>query len=184
MEKNNLLSIYQHGFRANRSTETAILEFINNVYRYLEDKCYAVGIFMDLSKAFDSLNHQILFGKLQYFGIRGIPYQLIKNYMCNRSQAVYCNSQYFHSRIIANGIPRGSILGPILFLIYINDISNASNSFEFTIYADDTNMLLGDKDIHNLHSNLSTELNLVYNWIKVNRLKLNISKTNFILFQN
>ena len=81
-------------------------------------------------------------------------------------------------------MPQGSILGPILFLIYINDISNASNSHEFTIYADDTNMLLGDKDIHNLYSNLSTELNLLYNWIKVNRLKLNISKTNFILFQN
>ena len=78
---------------------------------------------MDLSKAFDSLNHQLLLNKLQYIGLKGIPFQWFQSYMYNRSQVVYCNSQFSRSRIISNGVPQGSILGPLLFLVYIDDTS-------------------------------------------------------------
>lgn len=120
---------------------------------------------MDLSKAFDSLSHRILLDKLENFGIRGTPLNFFKNYLHNRKQLVYYNNQYSNIRTIQKGVPQGSILGPILFLIYINDI-NSSNKFKFILYADDTNLLLADKNINSLHLNLQEELDLVMKWLK------------------
>lgn len=184
LEKHTILTPYQHGFRPNRSTETAILQFVNDIYNFLEAKFYVVGIFIDLSKAFDSLNHSILINKLNNIGISGVPLQLLCSYLGNRSQQVYCNNTFSQFIPISRGVPQGSVIGPILFLIYINDICNASSKFKFTIYADDTSLLIADKDINSLHSNINLELNLVHQWIKSNNLKLNVSKTNYILFQN
>ena len=149
IEKNNLFTDCQHGFRSCRSTESAIVQFISNVYKYLERKHFVGGVFLDLSKAFDSLCHKILLKKLSNFGIRGLPLKLFESYITNRSQAVYCNSTYSSFKTIVKGVPQGSILGPILFLIYINDIVHASNKFKFTIYADDTNLLLEDESLDN-----------------------------------
>lgn len=184
LEENQILSQYQHGFRANHSTETAILQFVNNIYKSLEDKLYVVGVFIDLSKAFDSINHNILIDKMQHIGIRGVPLQLFRSYLSNRSQSVSCNNVTSQFNSIFRGVPQGSVVGPILFLIYVNDIINASSKFKYTIYADDTNLLLTDKDITSLHSSIHTELKLINQWIKCNKLKLNVSKTNYILFQN
>ena len=184
LEKNNLLTEHQHGFRAQHSTETAIIHFVNNVYKCLEEKLYVGGVFIDLSKAFDTLNHQILLHKLEHIGIRGLPLKLFKSYLHNRKQSVFCNNSYSTFKDILKGVPQGSVLGPILFLIYINDIVNSSSKLSFLIYADDTTLLIHDKSIDSLYSNLTTELNKVKSWIRSNKLILNISKTSFMLFQN
>lgn len=184
LEKNKLLTDCQHGFRENHSTETAILQFTEGIYKHLENKHYVAGVFIDLSKAFDSLNHHILLHKLEHIGIRGVPLNLFKSYISDRSQSVFCNAASSSSKTLSTGVPQGSILGPLLFLIYIDDIVKASTKFKYTIYADDTNLLIADKNLFNLHSNLTTELGNISKWIKDNKLRLNISKTTYILFKN
>ena len=183
-ENNNLLIDNQHGFRSGRSTETAILQFATNVFQSLEEKQYLIGVFLDLSKAFDTLRHRILLKKLSHYGVRGIPLKLFESYLTNRSQSVYCNFTHSSFRSIVNGVPQGSILGPTLFLIYINDIVNVSSKFKYIIYADDTTLLMDDLNINNLHFNLIQELEKINNWTKINNLSLNTTKTNYIFFQN
>ena len=160
------------------------MQFVSNVNKFFDEKYHVVGLFLDLSKAFDSLNHEILLYKLSNIGIRGSPLHLFHSYINNRKQAVFCNSVYFTTKVISSGVPQGSVLGPILFLIYINDLVRCSSKLKFTIYADDTTLLMADKNLQTLHTNLCNEFGNVYQWTKHYRLKLNVNKTNYILFQN
>lgn len=184
LDNNNLLTDYQHGFRQNRSTETALIQFTSHLYNYLDTKFHVAGVFLDLSRAFDSLDHQILLDKLNNVGIRGVPLQLFKNYLSNRVQTVFCNSKFSSFGTIKQGVPQGSILGPILFLIYINDLVNVSENCKYVIFADDTTLLFADKNILMLHNILKHELGLVKQWITHNKLNLNLNKTNLIFFKN
>ena len=110
--------------------------------------------------------------------------KLFKGYLTNRYQAVYCNSTYSSYKPINKGVPHRSILGPIIFIMYINDIVNASHKFEYTIYADDTNLLLHDTNMDSFHMHLNIELQVMNYWIKRNKLRLNVSKNNYLFFQN
>lgn len=184
LEKNNLLADEQFGFRDNRSTEKAVLRFVQEVFKALEAKDYPIGIFIDLSKAFDSLNHEILFDKLVHLGIRGTCLKLFKSYLGNRKQFVQCNNEMSSVTTIRRGVPQGSILGPTLFLIYINDLTKASEKFHFTIYADDTTLLLKDTSLDGLHTALNSELNKIEKWVHDNDLKINTTKTKCVLFKN
>ena len=184
LETSKLISECQHGFRKNRSTESALLQFTSDVYKCLENKLFTVGLFLDFSKAFDSLSHDILFDKLYNLGITGTPLALLKNYLTDRKQFVFCNSYSSAMNMITKGVPQKSMLGPLLFLVYINDIVNCSSKFRFVLYADDTNLLLSDRNIPSLHENLISEFDKVLQWLNCNKLMLNVNKTKLMFFQN
>ena len=156
--KNEIFSPHQYGFRPNRSTYMAINDLYCKITDDLDNKHHSLGIFLDLSKAFDTLNHDILLHKLNVYGIRGLANAWIKNYLSNRKQyVVYNNTDSTHSDIVC-GVPQGSILGPLLFLLYINDLPLSSPSSHFIIFADDTNILFSHKDPIQLEKLINIEL--------------------------
>ena len=137
----NLFYHGQYGFRENHSTELAALELIDRVIQYLDKGETPISVFLDLSKAFDTLDHSILLSKLEYYGIRDNALELFKSYLSNRKQYVVLDTIQSDSVNIVTGVPQGSILGPLLFTIYINDIITCSDKFKFIMYADDTTLL-------------------------------------------
>ena len=180
----DIFSTHQYGFRAKRSTYMAINDLYCKITSDLDNKCHSLGIFLDLSKAFDTLNHDILLHKLNTYGIRGLANIWIKNYLADRKQHVVYNQRASSDRKIVCGVPQGSILGPLLFLLYINDLPLSSPSSHFIIFADDTNILFSHKDPEQLEKIINNELHKISNWFKLNKLSLNIGKTNFMIFKN
>lgn len=184
LSKHNILSCNQFGFRSQRSTYMAINDFYSKVTEDLDQKLHSVGIFLDLSKAFDTLNHDILIHKLNNYGIRGLANNWIRDYLSNRKQYVVFNGKSSPPSSISCGVPQGSILGPLLFLLYINDLPLCSKQLHFILFADDTNILFSHKDPKSLEEILNKELLGISNWFKLNKLSLNIKKTNFMIFKN
>ncbi len=138
--KKQLLYNAQYGFRTDHSTEFAILELIDRVIVEMDKHNTSLNIFLDLSKAFNTLDHKILLKMLDYYGINGVAYNLMEGYLINRKQYVDMDDVKSEMLMVTTDVPHGSILGPLLFIIYVNDIANASNLFTFIIYADDTNL--------------------------------------------
>ena len=178
----------QYGFLPQRSTELAALELIDRIIDKMDSKEIPINIYLDLSKAFDTLDHDILLHKLKYYGIRGHSLQLFRSYLENRSQFVAFKDVHSDIVNITTGVPQGSIIGPLLFLIYINDIKNASTCFIPVIYADDTTLtstlsFAGSTDQElTVDEVLNKELKNVADWLKVNKLSLNVDKTKAMLF--
>ena len=183
-DHNNLLSEEHYGFRANHSAELAAIKLADYIVQEIDRKLTPVNIYIDLSKAFDTLNFDILLYKLHYYGITDIALKLLKSYMSNRKQYVKYNVNESGFKEIKTGVPQGSILGPLLFSIYINDLSTISNTFKFIMYADDTTIYFNTEDFpkDNLAKHITTELDKVDVWLKHNKLSLNVEKTICMTF--
>ncbi|KAJ8047577.1 RNA-directed DNA polymerase from mobile element jockey [Holothuria leucospilota] len=183
LEKHGIIYEHQYGFLPKKSTSHALINFANKIIDAFENNKLSCGIFLDLSKAFDTLDHNILMYKLHHYGIRGIAYHWFNDYLSNRSQYVNISTVNSHMCSITTGVPQGSILGPLLFLIYINDLPSVSSRLKFTLYADDTNISYEHTDIDLLLHYLNSEMIKVTNWFATNKLLLNAKKSIAILFR-
>ena len=183
---NNLFVPQQYGFRKNSSTELAALELIDRLHNQMNNHKIPTNFYIDLSKAFDSLQHDILLEKLAHYGLTNKAIALLKSYLSNRKQYVQLSDVRSSVRPISVGVPQGSILGPLLFNIFINDIVKSSTNFNFILYADNTtlNSTLDSfgQDAVEIQNTIVSELQNIFKWLDVNRLCLNITKSKFMLF--
>ena len=163
--KSKILSRHQYGFRKNRSTELAIIEFVDKITNAIDQGKFTIGVFLDLSKAFDTINHKILIKKLEHYDIRGIVNSWFENYLSNRKQIVKFEGTQSEEMKIKSGVPQGSILGPLLFLLYINDIQHCSQLVSIILFADDTNILCSDTSLEKLNETMQIEMDKITNWL-------------------
>ena len=182
IDKHKILYEQQYGFRQNSSTDFALIELSDKIAEAIDRKQFMIGIFVDLSKAFDTLNHSILLQKLSNYGIRGLANDWFQSYLNSREQYVNFNNVLSNRCKITTGVPQGSILGPLLFLLYINDICGSSRLLRFILYADDTNIFYSGENLDQLCATVNNELRGVMQWFKTNRLSVNLKKTNFVMF--
>ena len=192
---NNLFFNSQYGFRTKHSTEDAAIELIDQVHKVFENnpEDHVVSVFLDLSKAFDTIDHEIMLKKLAHYGITGAALQWFRSYLSDRKQFILYDDLESDLLNITVGVPQGSILGPLLFLIYINDASRATQALKFVHFADDTTLFQNIAFFSGSESSLTqsqverrinVELKSVYDWLCVNKLSLNVSKTRCIVFKN
>ena len=203
-----MLYNHQYGFCPGHSTELASLELVDKVYQNLDKKKLPVAIYIDLSKAFDTLDHSILLDKLHFYGIRNNSLKWFQSYLSGRQQYVQIENTKSNMLQVTTGVLQGSILGPLLFLIYVNDMAQACNNFHGLLYADDTTLIsplenfqddiVGTDHINTgvfscnagrlsdsndiLVANINKELESLTEWLSSNKLVLNASKTKFMLF--
>ena len=183
VQDNHLLYNKQFGFQKECSTEYAILQLTKEILDSFEANQFTLGVFVDLSKAFDTVNHKILLTKLTYFGTEGTYLKWFKSYLENRKQFVnYDNNRKSNVLSINCGVPQGSILGPLLFLLYVNDLHNASNILQPIMFADDTNLFYTHKNIKELFKVMNLELINIQQWFNANKLSLNVLKTKYSFF--
>ena len=182
LNKNKILYDHQFGFQKKKSASMAILDIYSKLIDSIEQKKFSSSVFLDFAKAFDAVNHDILLQKLEYYGIRGVALGLFKNYLQNRPQIVKVGGEISNQLIIKCGVPQGSVLGPLLFLIYINDIYKSSDILQFHLFADDTSIFYSHKNLKNVEMTLNNELIKVSKWLIANKLTLNVSKSNFVIF--
>ena len=182
LDSKGLLYEKQFGFQRNDLLEHAILQLTRDITSSFKKGEYTLGVFIDFSKAFDTADHQILIKTLQYYGIDGTALEWFKSYLSNRKQYISTQEISESCLDIICGVPQGFILGPLLFLIYVNDLFKASNCLMEVLFADDTNLFISHKNIDTLVAIVNVELENVSTWFKSNTLSLNVDKTKWSLF--
>lgn len=181
-QDNNILIQEQYGFRKALSPNLALRNLIEYILQAQGNGRYSISVFLDLKKAFDTLDHSILLNKLKRYGIKNVKYDWFNSYLSNRCQFTVVNNVRSSVSNISTGVPQGSILGPLLFLTYINDIVESSSLLKFILFADDTNLTLSGSNLKNISLIINEELNKVAIWLQSNKLSLNINKTHYIVF--
>jgi hypothetical protein len=187
LSKKEILYKYQFGFRKSHSTNLALLEVVETLYTNLDADNYCLGTYLDLQKAFDTVDHNILLSKLSYYGIRGNALNWFERFLNRRKQFTSVNGACSKTSVIGCGVPQGSVLGPLLFLLYVDDIQNAFTSATPKLFADDINIFLFGKDLKGLFSTTNTELASLSEWLLANKLTLSIGQddnTKFTLYAN
>ena len=172
----NLVSGKKHG------TEHAIITLVDKVSKSVDSGDIVINMFIDLRKAFDTVSHSILLKKLHEYGIRGNMLKLCTSYLDGRSQYVQYNHANSAFRNVNCGVPQGSIIGPLFFIIFMNDIFYASELLFNILYADDTSIFLSHKDLQTLVQSMNNEMKHISQWLKANKLTLNSEKTYYMVF--
>ena len=184
LEKLSILYEYQFGFRRKRSTHLALITVVDKLTQAVENGEYVIGVFLDFSNAFDTVNHEILLEKLYHYGVRGCAQKWFNSYLTDRQQFVTYNGMKSRNLIIKCGVPQESILGPLLFLIYINDLAKVCKNTFPILLADDNNSFVSGRDSDMIMKTLNEELKEIFLWLKANKLSLNIKKTHFMIFSS
>ena len=180
----NLLAEQQYGFRPRHSTELAAVKLVDFISHEMESGHTPTNIYVDPSKAFDTINYDILLDKLSYYGISGRALKLLKSYLLDRKQYVVYNNCNSNLVDVTTGVPQGSILGLLLFSIFINDLIHVTEKLKFIMYADDTTIYfnLDDFDPATIERDINSELEKINVWLKLNKLSLNVKKTKSVIF--
>ena len=183
LEVTNCIYPLQFGFRKQHSTNDTLINISENIRSALDKGLFACGVFVDLKKAFDTVDHEILLRKLEHYGIRGVGNAWFQSYLSNRKQFVSISGFDSKLKSILHGVPQGSVLGPLLFLLYINDLHNAIIHSLVHHFADDTNLLVFDPSLKSLQKNINIDLKLLCHWLCANNISLNAEKTEYIIFR-
>ena len=181
LENHSIINDSQFGFREGYSTELAITEFNEHVIQSYDDNNATCAVLLDLSKAFDTVNREILLFKLRRYGIRGSMLELLKSYLDSRKQYVSGGDAKSDLAYVDVGVPQGSVLGPLLFIVHINDMKFSTN-MNVLNFADDTLLYITFNNTRNMENTLNIELDKINNWLYNNHLKINASKTKYMLF--
>ena len=180
-DNNNIISNEQSGFRKNYSTETSLLAVTNRWYCNMDKGLLNGVLFLDLKKAFDCVDHQILLNKLAMYGVCDLTLKWFESYLSNRKQTCKVNNIFSEMRQTKTGVPRGSNLGPLLFLTYVNDLPNCSGNASASMFADDTNITATGQTVQELQTNLNNNLEKVHHWLLANKLTLSYNKTEYMI---
>ena len=181
MTKNNILVDLQSGFRAKHSTETTLLSSTNEWLCNMDKGLFTGVLFLDLKKAFDTVDHSILLAKLERYGVQGCSLEWFKSYLKGRKQVCSINGKKSSAKDVKYEVPQGSNLGPILFLLYINDLPNSLKTSKPSMFADDTNLACIGQNSNEIEIKLNEELENVQRWLTANKLTLSDEKTEFML---
>ena len=184
LQHHKILYNLQFGFQEHHSIDHALISLTETIRKSLDNKRFGCGIFIELQKAFDTVNHQILLSKMEHYGVRGCALDWFKSYLSDRKQYVSINGSNSGLLKIFCGVPQGSVLGPLLFLLYINDLPNVSKRLKLFLFADDTIIYYESDNLNKLVKTVNTELRSVKKWLDANKLSLNVEKTKFMIFRS